>query len=75
MTTKPRYGDISPRTAGYAVKMMLAQVEPSLFATMIPPPKPLTRTERIKRRMADYRDRLTLAWAALRGEQLYRDEP
>jgi hypothetical protein len=71
---KPTYGDISPRSVSFYVAAMLEQAEPSKFAQMFPP-KPLTRAERFKCRMAEYRDRLYLAWAALRGDQLYRDYP
>lgn len=43
-------------------------VESSKFARMVGPrPKP-TRWQRFKWRMADYGDRLTNAWLALRGE-------
>lgn len=37
------------------------------------PPKPLTRWERIQRRLDDYHERIALAWRVLRGEDIHED--
>lgn len=68
------YGDISPRTLDFLRHEMQERVEPSIFEKLYPA-KPLTKRQRIKNRFAEYGRRLSLAWAALRGDDVYRGEP
>lgn len=55
---------------------MLNQARASLLFTRFasPPRPPPTRMQRIRHRLDDYKERLSLAWAALRGEDLRRED-
>ena len=46
---------------------------PSYFNRTAPPPRPLTRQERISRRLTIYSERIVLAWRVLRGDDIHED--
>ena len=61
------YGDISPKTAQYAVNGLLRMAEPSWFEKkFMPPSKPLTRKEKIVLKMKRISRRIKLVWLVLR---------
>lgn len=51
-----------------AARMWREMQHPSFFIGRLPPAKPLTRTQRLKRRLVDAKDRIKGAWDVLRGK-------
>lgn len=45
----------------------------AVFSKLMGPRKTLTRWQRLERRFEDYRDRVALAWRALKGENIRDD--
>ena len=70
------YGDLAPRTAAWATKEMLNHVADALSYAFLkmPPPKPLTRRERIERWFVVRWERVVTAWKVLRGDDIQVEE-
>jgi hypothetical protein len=65
------YGDISTRLAAKEVLRQVFERSWLVHYAHGGVSKPLTRRERIERRLADYRYRVVTAWRVLRGDDIH----